>query len=70
MTLPVTSDQLLDAVDAVSVVTADAAHAPVSLAALKTGTHLFCEKPLTVTLAEARQVARAYAKACSGASSG
>jgi predicted dehydrogenase len=55
--------ELLDAVDAVSVVTADAGHAPVSLAALKAGKHLFCEKPLTVTLAEARQVARAYRQA-------
>jgi predicted dehydrogenase len=55
-------DQLLNAVDAVSVVTADAGHAPVSLAVLKAGKHLFCEKPLTVTIDEARQVARGYAK--------
>jgi predicted dehydrogenase len=56
-------DELIAAVDAVSVVTSDAGHAPVSLAVLAAGKHLFCEKPLTVTLAEARQVAKAYRQA-------
>jgi predicted dehydrogenase len=56
-------DQLFDAVDDVSVVASDAAHAPVSLATLAAGKHLFCEKPLTVTIDEARQLARGYAKA-------
>lgn len=56
-------DELIDAVEAVSVVTSDAAHAPVALRALKAGRHVFCEKPLTVTLGEARRVARAYARA-------
>ena len=55
--------RLLDAVDAVAVVTSDASHASISLQTLKAGKHLFCEKPLTVTLAEARKVARAYREA-------
>ncbi|MES2202137.1 MAG: Gfo/Idh/MocA family oxidoreductase [candidate division FCPU426 bacterium] len=50
-------------VDAVSVVTPDRFHAAASLAALSAGKHLLCEKPLTVTLAEARKVAAAALKA-------
>src|SRR5258708_33609832 len=57
--------QLLDQVDAVSVVTPDRFHAAASLAALHAGKHLLCEKPLTTTLAEARAVARA-ARAAKG----
>jgi len=52
-------DQLLENVDAVTVVTPDRFHAEPSLATLKAGRHLMCEKPLTVTLDEARHVARA-----------
>lgn len=51
--------ELLEQVDAVTVVTPDRFHAAPSLATLKAGKHLMCEKPLTVTLAEAKQVARA-----------
>jgi len=56
-------DDLLERVDAVSVVTPDRFHAGPSLAALEAGKHLLCEKPLTVTLAEARQVATAATRA-------
>ena len=56
-------DELLGQVDAVSVVTPDRFHAGPSLAALRAGKHLLCEKPLTVTLDEARAVANAAAKA-------
>jgi predicted dehydrogenase len=49
-------DELIAACDAVSVVTPDRFHAQPSLAVLKAGRHLLCEKPLTVTLAEARRV--------------
>ncbi|MEM8737967.1 MAG: Gfo/Idh/MocA family oxidoreductase [Planctomycetota bacterium] len=52
-------DALLDACDSVSIVTPDAYHAALSLQTLKAGKHLFCEKPLTTTLADAREVARA-----------
>jgi len=50
--------QLLAAetLDAVSVVTPDASHAPVSLAAVERGLAVMCEKPLATTLADARRM--------------
>ena len=51
----------LVAVDAVSIVTPDRFHAEPTLAALAAGKHVLCEKPLTVTLDEARAVAAAAA---------
>jgi predicted dehydrogenase len=51
--------QLLEQVDAVSVVTPDRFHAAPSLAVLKAGKHLLCEKPLATSLAEARRMNRA-----------
>src|SRR5262249_28061804 len=58
-----TQDKLIDAVDAVVIVTPDRFHAAPSLAVLNAGKHLFCEKPLTDTLDEAKKVARAAEKA-------
>jgi len=52
-------EALLDRVDAVSVVTPDRFHRAPSLAALAAGKHLLCEKPLSVTLAEAQEMAAA-----------
>jgi predicted dehydrogenase len=46
-------------VDAIANVTADAAHCPVSLAAIRRGKHVLCEKPLAVDYPEARQMAAA-----------
>ena len=54
-------DELFASVDAVSIVTPDRFHAEPTLAALQAGKHVLCEKPLTVTVAEARQVAAAAA---------
>ena len=52
-------DDLLGEVDAVALVTPDRFHKDGALAVLRAGKHLLCEKPLTVTLAEARQVSAA-----------
>ena len=44
-------------VDAVVVCTTDNLHAAVSAAAMKKGKHVFCQKPLTHTIYEARRIA-------------
>lgn len=44
-------------VDAVVVCTADHLHAVISAAAMKKRKHVFCQKPLTHTISEARQIA-------------
>jgi predicted dehydrogenase len=49
--------------DGVSVCTSDSAHAPISIAALKHGLHVLCEKPMATTLADARAMAKAAKKA-------
>lgn len=56
--------KLIDAggLDAVMVATPDHTHAPPTLAALRAGLHVFCEKPLTHTVEEARLVAQTAAK--------
>lgn len=56
--------RLLDqkGIDAVLVATPDHTHAPATLAALRAGLHVFCEKPLTRTVYEARLVAETAAK--------
>jgi predicted dehydrogenase len=48
-----------DSVDAVYLSLANDAHRPWVLAALKSGKHVLCEKPLGLDAAEARQMARA-----------
>ncbi len=45
-------------VDAVVIATPDHAHAVITSAAIKAGKHVYCEKPLTHTLFEARTIAR------------
>ena len=49
--------------DAVSIVTPDAFHAPVSLACLRAGKHVLCEKPLALSYADARKMTLAAKKA-------
>ncbi len=45
-------------VDAISNVTPDRYHAPLSMEALAAGKHVFCEKPLATDYADARKMAR------------
>ncbi len=52
------SEEMLgtEKLDAVSNVTVDAMHAPISLAAIGRGLHVMCEKPLATSLADARRM--------------
>jgi predicted dehydrogenase len=54
-------EEMLDdvAIDAIANVTSDASHSPVSLAAIRRGKHVLCEKPLALSYPEARKMAAA-----------
>ena len=46
------------AIDAVSVCVANHAHAPITIAALKAGKHVLCEKPMATTLKECEEMVK------------
>ena len=48
-----------DRIDAVVIGTTDHHHAPASIRAIRAGKHVYCEKPLTHTIQEARWIAEA-----------
>lgn len=50
-------------IDAVMVATADHSHAPATIRAIQKGLHVYCEKPLTHTVTEARIISEAAKKA-------
>jgi len=56
-------DQLGDRIDAVVVATADHHHAPAAIRAIHAGKHVYCEKPLTHTVEEARIITEATKEA-------
>jgi len=56
-------DDLGNSIDAVTVSTPDHTHFPPSIRAVRQGWHVFCQKPLTHTIWEARELTRAAREA-------
>jgi hypothetical protein len=56
-------DTLDKQIDAVSVSTPDHMHAPITMSAIRRGKHVYCQKPMTHSLYEARQIPAAARKA-------
>ncbi|MCK0207107.1 Gfo/Idh/MocA family oxidoreductase [Starkeya koreensis] len=52
-----------DGIEAVAIVTPNHMHAAPAIAFLKRGIHVICDKPLTATMAQAKQLAKAAEKA-------
>jgi predicted dehydrogenase len=52
-----------DRIDTINVTTPDHMHAPITMTAIRKGKHVYCQKPLTHDIYEARRVTEAAAKA-------
>jgi predicted dehydrogenase len=55
-------DEMAKDIDALTVSTADHSHAPASVRAMMLGKHVYCQKPLTHTVAEARHMREVAAR--------
>ncbi len=55
-------DEMAKEIDAVTVSTADHSHAPAAVLAMRAGKHVYCQKPLTHTIFEARVMREVAAK--------
>ncbi len=51
-----------DKIEAIAIITPNHLHAPMSIAALKFGKHVFCEKPMSTTIEEAEEMIRVAKK--------
>lgn len=51
-----TSDEVIERSDAVFITTPNTRHVPLAIAAIDAGKHVFCEKPLATTIADAETV--------------
>ena len=51
-----TADEVIERSDAVFITTPNTRHVPLALAAIDAGKHVFCEKPLATTIADANLV--------------
>ncbi len=56
-------DKEADHIDSVNVSTPDHMHAPIAMSAIRRGKHVYCQKPLTHTVLEARRLAQAARRA-------
>lgn len=55
-TVAATPDEVIERSDAVFITTPNTRHVPLTLAAIDAGKHVFCEKPLATTIADAETV--------------
>lgn len=63
MSVGTSAQEVIDSCDAVYVTTPNTKHVPLAIAAAEAGKHVFCEKPLATTVADAQSV---FAKAGRG----
>src|SRR5215470_2386267 len=51
-----TAEHLIDSCDAIYITTPNTKHVPLAIAAIESGRHVFCEKPLATNVADAQRV--------------